>query len=246
MSKQASGPLNRRIKDYLLSRILAGEWREGDRIPTERELCARFQTSRMTVNRAVRELTEMGYVTRARGSGTYVAKVAMNATMFEVRSIRQDIEARGGRHRARVLRVGRLAADPALAEMFGCPPGSPIAHLECLHSDGDTPIQLERRHVSLAHAPDFLDQDFTRVTASDYLLARIRFTEAEHVVAAVAADAGVARLLGIGEGAPCLQLTRRTRLGASLITQVDLIHPGSAFQLTGHLPMPAVTNAALP
>lgn len=246
MSKEAAEPLNRRIKDYLMARILAGEWREGDRIPTERELCARFGASRMTVNRAVRDLTETGYLLRAQGSGTFVARIAMNATMLEVRSIRQDIEARGGVHRARVLALGQVAADDALARAFGCARGTALARLDCVHADGDRPIQLERRHVSLAVAPAFLDQDFTRVTASDYLLSTVRFTDAEHVIAAIAADREVAAHLGIGAGAPCLKLTRRTRLGARLVTEVDLIHPGAEFQLTGHLPMPARPGGAVP
>jgi GntR family histidine utilization transcriptional repressor len=235
---EAPRSLNRRIKEFLMARILSGEWREGDRIPTERELCAQFGASRMTVNRAVRELTEMGYLVRSRGSGTFVARVARNATMLEVRSIRQEIEAQGGQHGARVLAVGPVPADAALARAFGCPPGTTLAYLACLHSDGDTPIQLERRHVSLAHVPQFLAQDFTNITASDYLLAQMRFTDAEHVIAAIAANAEVAALLSVARGAPCLQLTRRTWLGDSLITQADLIHPGDEFRLTGHLPMP--------
>jgi GntR family histidine utilization transcriptional repressor len=245
-SADAPEPLNRRIKDFLMARILAGEWREGDRIPTERALCAQFDASRMTVNRAIRDLAEMGYLVRTRGSGTYVARVALNATMLEIRSIRQDIEARGGRHRARVLAVGEVPADADLARAFGCPEGTALARLDCLHSDGATPIQIERRHVSLDLAPGFLEQDFARVTAADYLLAHVRLTDAEHVISAIAADAETAGLLGIAPGAPCLKLTRRTRLGARLITQVDLIHPGADFQLTGHLPVPARSPGALP
>jgi GntR family histidine utilization transcriptional repressor len=246
LAKQGAQPLNRRIKDFLMARILAGEWQEGDRIPTERQLCVQFDTSRMTVNRAVRELTEMGYLVRSQGSGTYVAKVAMNATMLEVRSIRQDIEARGGIHRAAVLEVGPVVADGDLSRAFGCEPGTSVAYLECVHSDGEKPIQLERRHVSLDFAPDFLDQDFTRVTASDYLLSTIRFSDAEHVISAIAADRDAAAHLRIEAGEPCLKLTRRTRLGDRLITEVELIHPGSDFQLTGHLPMPARSNGSLP
>lgn len=229
-----------------MARILAGEWEEGDRIPTERQLCEKFGTSRMTVNRAVRELTEMGYLVRSQGSGTYVARVAMNATMLEVRSIRQDIEARGGTHRVSVIEVGPQLADSELSHAFECELETALGYLECVHSDGQKHIQLERRHVSLDFAPEFLAQDFTRVTASDYLLSTVQFTDAEHIIAAIAADADIARHLGIEVGAPCLKLSRRTRLGDRLITAVELIHPGNDFLLTGHLPVPARPKGSLP
>jgi GntR family histidine utilization transcriptional repressor len=121
-----------------------------------------------------------------------------------------------------------------------------VAYLECVHADGDTPIQVERRHVSLEVAPEFLEQDFTKVTASDYLLSSLRFTDAEHVIAAIAADRALSEHLEIELGAPCLELTRRTRLGDTLITEAQLIHPGRDFRLTGHLPKPAQAKGSLP
>jgi DNA-binding transcriptional regulator YhcF (GntR family) len=66
-------PIFQRIKDYLLAQIAAGQWKEGDVIPSEQALVKQFGVSRMTVNRAVRELTAEQVLTRRQGSGTFVA-----------------------------------------------------------------------------------------------------------------------------------------------------------------------------
>ena len=55
--QSASTPAFQRIKEDILTRIRSGEWQEGEMIPGETTLAQTFGVSRMTVNRAVRELT---------------------------------------------------------------------------------------------------------------------------------------------------------------------------------------------
>lgn len=63
----------RQISDQLLSEIEDGRWRPGDRLPSEEQLAAWSETSLGTVQRALRELAEMGVVERQHGRGTFVA-----------------------------------------------------------------------------------------------------------------------------------------------------------------------------
>ena len=220
--------LNRRIKDWLGAGIAEGTWPTGAQIPSEAALARQFGASRMTVNRAVRELSEAGRLLRIRGSGTYVAPPRTQAPLFEIRSIRAEIEAAGGTHSCRVLDLVRLRPDPGLGLH-----GTTAIRLVALHAADGRPVQLERRHVDAELAPGFAAQDFSRVTASDYLLAAVPYAEVEHTVAAVAAGAA-AKLLGVVPAAPCLRLTRRTFTAAGrVITHVELLHPGDGFALTG-------------
>ena len=48
--------LYEQVKDFIARKIQEGVWRAGDRLPSESELVAQFGISRMTVNRALREL----------------------------------------------------------------------------------------------------------------------------------------------------------------------------------------------
>ena len=54
------------VQDWLRDGIRAGRWRAGDQLPTEAQLCAQFGLSRMTVNRALRELNARVWLTGLR------------------------------------------------------------------------------------------------------------------------------------------------------------------------------------
>lgn len=231
--------LNGQIKQYLLSGIMGNKWKEGDKIPSEAELCTMFGASRMTANRAVKELTEQGYLVRMQGAGTFVAKTTFSATMLEIRSIKQEIEARGGTHRSHVLGIRTVLPTPEEAAELGVPEGRAMVLLEAVHANGDRPIQYERRFVNPDFAPGFVAQDFTDSSASEYLLRTVSYNHAEHRVSAIAANAHLALHLDIPEGTPCLRLLRRTQLGGELVTQAELVHRGDDFALTGSLPIPS-------
>ena len=65
-------PMHRVIYDALLAEIKQGQYRSGDRLPSETELCKRFQSSRITVAKAINSLQHEGLVVRRAGSGSYV------------------------------------------------------------------------------------------------------------------------------------------------------------------------------
>ncbi len=72
MNRQAL-PAYQRIKNHISRPITSGRWQAGDAVPSEHALMQRFDVSRMTVNRAMRELVAEGLITRTRGSGSFVA-----------------------------------------------------------------------------------------------------------------------------------------------------------------------------
>jgi DNA-binding LacI/PurR family transcriptional regulator len=69
-------PKYRFVSETLRQAIVSGEYGPGKRLPSEAQLVRRFDASRMTVVRAVKELQQLGLVERRVGSGTYVTKVA--------------------------------------------------------------------------------------------------------------------------------------------------------------------------
>lgn len=231
-------PLSRQIKNFILDGISSGELSPGDRVPSEAELARHFSASRMTVNRAVSELTVEGRLNRVQGLGTFVAEFKPLAPLFEIRSIAQEVKDQGREHSSVLLKSLRGPADKSEAGRLEIPEGIEIFKLQVLHLSDGRPIQIEARLVVPKFAPLLLEQDFTRTTASDYLQKHVPFSEVEHKVDAVAAGPEFSRLLEIDENAPCLRLVRRTWLGEDIITYVQLIHPGDAFRFTGRFRAP--------
>jgi DNA-binding GntR family transcriptional regulator len=72
LNRQSFVPLYQQIKDLLLARIEHGELAIGDVIPSEAQLGAAFQVSRLTVRQALYELRVEGYIIREKGRGTFV------------------------------------------------------------------------------------------------------------------------------------------------------------------------------
>lgn len=222
-----------RVKAHILDRIGAGEWGPSDRVPSENELVREFGVARMTVNRAVRELTQEGFLTRVKGGGTYVADRRSHGHPLRIRNIAEEIAERGNRHDAEVLEIGRVAASEEDARAFELAPGAELFRSVILHLEDGRPLQLEDRLVSPAMAPDYLDQDFTARTPYDYLIAVAPLAQAEHVVQAILPDATVRRRLAMREGEPCLLIRRRTWSGGTVASTALLYHPGDRFDLAG-------------
>lgn len=223
--------LHEQIKSYVTQKILSGTWATNHRLPSEHELVAQFGVSRMTVNKALRDLTSSGRIVRVAGVGTFVAAAKPQSTLLQIANIASEIRARGHDYRCDCLSQERMAAAPDVAAWLSLLPGQSVFHVLCVHLENDVPVQLEDRYVNPRMAPEFLGQDFTRTTPSEYLLAHVSVDEVEHVVDAVLPTAEQARLLAMDAGEPCLQLTRRTWFEQVPVTWVRCLHPASRYRL---------------
>ncbi|MEI9986622.1 MAG: GntR family transcriptional regulator [Aliidongia sp.] len=67
-AETAAVPLYLGIKHMLMAKIATGEWPPRHRVPSENELVARLGVSRMTINRALRELAQDGVLLRVQAS----------------------------------------------------------------------------------------------------------------------------------------------------------------------------------
>lgn len=226
-------PAHERIRGFILERIHAGAWREGDLVPSEPALARRFGVARMTVNRAVRDLAAERVLRRVRGAGTFVAEPPRRSTVVHIRSIAAEIADRGGVHRAQVLELSRRRAGRALALEMGLPPGAPVFRSRIVHAQDGSPVQYEDRWVDAALLPGYGAQDFRRLTPSEYLIVEAPLERVEYRIEARRAAAPVRRALGLRAGEPCLLLHRRTFTHGRVASVVDLWHPGSRWQFQG-------------
>lgn len=229
--EQPSAALYQRVKAYIRGKARSGEWKPGDRIPSENDLVRILGVSRMTINRALRELSEAGELVRRGGVGTFVVEPRPHSTLLMIARIGDEIRARGHRYRWNVILKAREKASTDIASALEIPVGGPVFHLTCLHYENDVPVQLEDRYVNPACAPLFIDQRFDTQPPSEYLLAAVPADEIEHTVDAVWSAAG-ARLLKTEKNEPCLLLTRRTWAGNTPVTFAKLLYPASRYRLS--------------
>lgn len=226
-------PIFQRIKDYLLAQIAAGVWKEGDVIPSEQALVKQFGVSRMTVNRAVRELTAEQVLTRRQGAGTYVAQQKYQATLLEIKSIADEVRARGHDHRSRLQLLEQTKAGELQAKLFGLAPGHALFHSVIVHFENGVPIQVEDRWVNPRCAPDYLSQDFAVITPNEYLMAAAPLQGASYRIEALAPPREIADMLAIDPRQPCLVLKRETCSAGQVASLATMWHPGHRYQFAG-------------
>ena len=222
-----------RVKQSLKDGLAAGRWPAGALMPSEAELVAQFGVSRMTVNRALRELQAEGLVRREQGVGTFAAQLHRVASTLTIRDLHEEIEARGHQHHAVVQLQRSEKAPAALAEQLSLAPGAKVFHTLIVHHENGVPLQLEDRYVNPACSPSYLAADFTRTTPTQVLFDTTALWRAQYAIEAEPATADEARLLGIAPGTACLVVTRRTFTRDATITLARLVHPGQRYVLQG-------------
>ena len=231
-------PRYQELKDYIIEKISSGELRPADRVPSENELVETKRVSRMTANRALRELNDEGYVERVAGRGTFVSDYRSRSDLLEVQNIADEIARRGNRHSSRVLRQSKQHARGEIAKALHVEQGTGVFHLLLVHFENDVPIQLEDRHILSSFAPDCLEQDFDEITPSAYLTGIAPLQEAEQAVRAGIPNEAVRNYLNMEKGEACLIVIRRTWTKGQPVTFSRLHHPGSRYELTGHYTPP--------
>ncbi|MCD0505422.1 GntR family transcriptional regulator, partial [Bordetella petrii] len=158
-----------RIKQHIIENIESGQWAVNEQVPSENQLAAQFDVSRMTARRAILELTQDGMLVRSQGLGTFVAERRPVLPVLEVRNIADEIAERGHQYGNRIITLEQDTATDGIAIALGIAPGSPVFHSVLLHLDNGVPVQLEDRHVNPQAAPGYLEQDFSRETPNAYL-----------------------------------------------------------------------------
>lgn len=227
--------LYQQVKDFITRNIQDGTWSAGHRLPSENELVSQFGLSRMTVNRAFRELTHQGRVVRVAGVGSFVAEEKSQSTLLQIANLGEEIRQRGHEYKCKMLQVRRVSASLEIATSLGLATGESVFHSLCVHLENGAPVQLEDRYVSPRMAPDFIQQDFAVRTPSEYLVRSVPLDEIEHVVDAVLPTPEQAAHLKIPVTQPCLLLTRRTWSRNVPVTVVRCLHPSSRYRLGSRL-----------
>ncbi len=226
------GAVYEQIKRVLGQQITSGNWSTGERVPGEEELAKHFGTARMTVHRALRELTDSGHIVRRRRAGSFVAAPPAPSAVLEIADMAKVIPMRGQRYRYECLTNETRSAPDEIAQRLDIAEGDPAQYVVCRHMANSEAVELEERWINLDLMPQAAEQNFRTRSPGAWLMSVAGWTEAEHTISAVSADAQTAEKLGIEDGAACLVLERRTFQDDRVVTFARLTHPGNRHRFT--------------
>ncbi|WP_170328031.1 GntR family transcriptional regulator [Ruegeria arenilitoris] len=206
------------IKQTVLARIRSGEWQPDALLPNEQELAVEFSCTRTTVNRALRELADEGYLERRRKAGTRVASAPQRQARFTIPMVRDEVEALGGTYRYALVSSVSEPAPEWLSARLALAPGQNVVHVRCMHFNGNTPFQYEDRWIVTASVPQVEQADFSKLGPNEWLIQTVPFTNVELSFLASRADATIAGFLDVPEGEPVFTGERITWLQGEPVT----------------------------
>ncbi len=149
-------PVYLRLKDDIKQKIKNGEYYKNMRLPSENALSSEWGISRMTVRRALDELTREGLLYKTRGSGTFVA--ANRFSQRDIMSFSEMVKMRGSVPQTVVLEK-TFVCDDEIALTMHLPKSSVFYKVKRLRLADNTPVGIENVFLPLqfCDSPDRLE-----------------------------------------------------------------------------------------
>ena len=224
--------LHQRILSELQGNIVSGDWPPGFRIPFETDLAETYGCSRMTVNKVLTELARSGLIERRRKSGSFVRQPRAQSAVLEISDLRSEVESLGLPYRYQLISSQKHKAKADERQHLGLLKAATVLSLECIHFAGKNPFCFEQRIINLDAVPDATAADFMSLAPGPWLISRVPWSAAEHMIRAMEADEAMADALNTRIGTACLVVERRTLWQEAYLTWVRLSYVGSSHALT--------------
>jgi GntR family transcriptional regulator len=226
-------PLYAQIKDTLRARILDGTYAPHSQMPSEYELCAMFDVSRITVRQALGDLQKEGLVFKLHGKGTFVSKPKAFQNVTSLQGFAQAMSSMGYEILNQLRRCEPVKANRQVAAKLNLPEGAPVTETQRVRLLNREPVSLELTWVPEALGKRLVNADLA--TRDIFVILEsecgVPLGHADVSIDAVLADEDIVRALSVEEGSPVLRIERLTHdASGKPIDYEHLYFRGDAFQ----------------
>ncbi|MCR4466401.1 GntR family transcriptional regulator [Burkholderia sp. SCN-KJ] len=229
----SAAPLYVQIKDTLRTRILDGTYAPHSRMPSEHELCAMFDVSRITVRQALGDLQKEGLLFKLHGKGTFVSKPKAFQNVTSLQGFAEAMSSMGYEIVNQLRSFRTVKADRHLATKLNVPEGAPLIEIHRVRLLNREPVSLEQTWVPEAlgkrlAGADLATRDIFLILEND---CGVPLGHADVSIDAILADDEIVDALRVEESSPVLRIERLTHDASG--TPIDYEHlyfRGDAFQ----------------
>ncbi|WP_421853458.1 histidine utilization repressor [Oricola sp.] len=223
--------LHETILTDVQKKIVSGEWPPGYRIPFETDMAKHYGCSRMTVNKALTQLSRAGLLDRNKKWGTFVRARHTISAALEITNIKKEVEDSGKRYGYELLLDRTRPATKGEARLLDLDEAAEVRQLRCLHYADDEPFCFEDRIVNPIAAPQIVPACFKDHSPITWMATHVPWSSAEHQIVAMPADSRISKVLKVPEGAACLVVERKTQNDKGYVTWARLAYPGDKHRL---------------
>ncbi|MFN4190073.1 MAG: GntR family transcriptional regulator [Pseudothermotoga sp.] len=155
-------PLYYQLKEALRKNILAGVWKSGEKIPTERQLSENFGVSTAVVRQAVSLLVEEGFLIKRQGKGTFVVDARVRQGPRKLTSFTEEMSSMGLKASSIVLEKGVKQADEKICNALKLELKANVLMVRRLRLANNEPLGIQTFYIAEYLVPDFLENDLTQ------------------------------------------------------------------------------------
>jgi len=221
------------LREKLAKKIASHEWKPGEKIPSEAELCDAYSVSRITVRKAIEDLVRSGQLIKQQGKGTFVTNVSMEHRLSKFYSFSEELTRHGLTERAQVLSFEVVPAAKEVSDMLSMQKNEQVYMVKRLRMADEMPYTVEISYIPFALCPGLTAENITEYGLYNSMRSLNVFPEriVEKIRAAVISksDAG---LMKLKPNAPAIKLERLTYYGALTIEYCISIVRGDFFTYT--------------
>jgi GntR family transcriptional regulator len=197
------------LKESIRERIERGDWKPGDLLPSEAQLCEQFDVSRTVVRQALKDLTHEGLLYSRKGKGSFVAEQKISERFIQqLMGFHQEMSERGLKPTSKVLKQEKVAATPKVAAQLALCPGAPVIEISRLRFIMDEPVAIVTTYLPYDICPRLLEEDLAHQSLYECLerLGGLKIASGRRLIGAALASEYEADLLLVEKGAPLIVL----------------------------------------
>jgi GntR family transcriptional regulator len=225
-------PLYHQLVDIIVNEIESGRLREDDKLPSERELCEKYNISRATVRQAILELERNGLVFKKHGKGTYISKKALKQDLLKFYSFSEEMKKLGKKPTSIILDFEIVKCNKKIASKLSCATGDEIYKIIRLRLADNEPMMYETTYLPCCRFPDFDKNYIEKRSMYDVFRKRynISFSKAEEKLKPVITKQIEAKLLDVDISVPSMRIERFTYEVDKIIEYTSGIVRGDRFE----------------
>jgi len=221
------------LKEELAKKIASHEWKPGEKIPSEAELCKSYNVSRITVRKAIEDLVRSGQLIKHQGKGTFVTNVSLEHKLSKFYSFSEELTRSGMTERAQVLSFDVVAAPDEISEMLSMQRGEKIFMVKRLRMADEMPYTVEISYIPYSICKGLTAKNITEKGLYNSMRSLDVFPERiiEKIRATVVSKSD-ADLMKVKTNSPAIKLDRLTYYGVHTIEYCVSIVRGDFFTYT--------------
>lgn len=219
-------PIYNQIIESMLQSIRDGVYKPGQQLPTQKELCEKYQISLMTLRKVLDELQRMQVIQSIPGKGIYVSPGRKETDYGTLVGFDEQMARLGLIPRTQTLEIKQVPAPTIIAEMLRINPGEKMIYVKRLRFADDRPVSLYKVYIPHYLVPDIVDKGLAQKSLFKMLREEYgyKLVGSRNTVSAVVPDE---------ESRKLLELTETTAL--LLREQVTFIESGEVIEYSVNL-----------